>query len=99
MGTVPDARSRDDVYLSHCVVSSLLGDDLGHVDREDATANAPLDAAVDEEILKLVQVEIALAGARWAPHPPVPKQERLDTIASPVLNLTGWTSVASASAA
>lgn len=41
------------------------------------------------------RVQIALMGTRWHPTPPVmPKQQRIDAIASTVLALTGWPSVA-----
>jgi hypothetical protein len=64
-------------------------------DAGDATATAMLEAEVHERGLKLVPIELALADARWVPVPPeVPKQARQDAIASTVLELTGWTSVA-----
>jgi hypothetical protein len=42
----------------------------------------------------LARTIIALEGAPWVPTPPtIPKQQRIDSIAATVLELTGWTSV------
>ena len=109
-GQPPRERPRSQVALLHWLSQSvrnghpgapldqlaatMTGRLQGMVDGEDATAKALLNAAVEEEFLKIAQIEIALAGARWAPHPPaVAKQERQDAIASTVLELTGWESV------
>jgi hypothetical protein len=44
--------------------------------------------------LNLARISLALAGALSAPDPPqLPKQQRMDSIAATVLELTGWTSV------
>jgi hypothetical protein len=47
-------------------------EDVGHLEMTDggATAMAMLEAEVDELCLKLVGIEIALAGGLWAPAPP-----------------------------
>ena len=60
----------------------------------DETAKAVLEAQIHDVAMAHARSAIALYGARWVPTAPeVPKQERQDTIAATVLELTGWTSV------
>ena len=60
----------------------------------DETARAAMEAPANEVFLNLARISLALAGAAWVPDPPaVPKQQRIDSIAATVLELTGWTSV------
>jgi hypothetical protein len=109
-GQPPPGRPRDQAallrWLGQSVRSEHPGmplDELAPImagrlremaDDGDATAKALLDAEAGEVVLTLAQIEIALAGARWAPHPPeLPKQQRMDAIAATVLKLTGCRSV------
>jgi hypothetical protein len=63
-------------------------------DRGDATAEAMLEAEVRGHVLNLARISLALVGGLTEPDPPaVPKQARVDAIASTVLELTGWPSV------
>lgn len=63
-------------------------------DGGDATAKALLEADVREHVMDLVRISLALVGGLVAPDPPaVPKRQRIDAIASTVLQLTGWSSV------
>ncbi len=63
-------------------------------DGGDPTAQTLLDAEFDERRLKVARIELVLAGARWAPDPPeLLKQQRMDSIAATVLEITRWTSV------
>ena len=44
--------------------------------------------------MQFARISLVLVGAPWVPNPPaVPKQARLDAIASTVIRLTAWTSV------
>lgn len=76
------------------LAEAMAGRLQGVANGGDATAKALQKAEVHDVVMKLVQVEMALAGTRWVPMPPtVPKQQRIDSIAATVLELTGWTSV------
>jgi hypothetical protein len=60
----------------------------------DETAEAVMEAQLDQFLLAIARTIIALEGAPWVPEPPaIPKQQRMDSIAATVLELTSWTSV------
>src|SRR5215831_7191536 len=58
------------------------------------TAKGVTEALIHDFAMAMARTAIAMHGARWVPIPPeVPKQQRIDAIASTVLTLTGWPSV------
>lgn len=76
-------------------LSAIMADRLRDMaDGGNATAKAMLEVEADLVGLNMARIALALVGAPWAPDPPaVPKQQRIDSIAATVPELTGWSSV------
>ena len=76
-------------------LTRIMADRLQEMaDGGDATAKDMLEAEVRGHLLNLARISLALVGGLTAPDPAaIPKQQRTDSIAATVLELTGWTSV------